>query len=164
MKLFNAYFNSFDSSKEPAFIVAMNKLQSLDLPVKFSFELLKGINEIEKHIAVFAEANRRLITKHWETNKQGQSSIEPWTPWMGAYLEDLNELCLIENDVDFVQFDRAILLDANVKLSISEIRLLKPMFIETPEEVTEREKREKEAKKVEAPLKEDVIKEEANNK
>lgn len=99
---------------------ALKDLVDRELPVLASYKLSKSLKAIQDELATYKEVELSLIKKHGTPDDKGGITIEPNTPAMKAYSDELRPVLEQEVDVKIypVRLDE---LGADVKFAPSKL-------------------------------------------
>lgn len=79
--------------------IGVEGLAKSDLSIGTKFKLHTLAKNLEQHVQFFQEENRRLVALHGVTDDSGNSTIAPASEGYNKFLEEMNEVALVEHEV-----------------------------------------------------------------
>lgn len=117
-------------------VEVLNKLNNMELPIKFSYSLYKNIKNISDELETYNERKSLLINKYALKDENGNividsdktvqlldDNIELWN-------KEINELLDIIVSVDIVKLDLNELANSNCNITPAELKVIEYLILE----------------------------------
>lgn len=117
-------------------VEVLNKLNNMELPIKFSYALYKNIKNISAELETYNEKKGQLISKYALKDENGdvlidsdktvqliEGNIELWN-------KGINELLDIIVNLDIVKLDLNELMNTSCSISPAELKIIEYLILE----------------------------------
>ncbi len=102
---------------------AFGRLLTQDLPVKYSFPIVKLVKKLNDDFAAIEEQRNGLVQKYGETS-DGQVTVQPNGKNFGEFVVEFSELMQMESEVEF---DKLLIPD-HITISGQDLAALEPFI------------------------------------
>lgn len=117
-------------------VEVLNKLNNMELPIKFSYELYKDIKNINAELDIYNEKKSQLISKYALKDENGDvlidsdKTVQLINENIDLWNKEINELLDIIVNIDIVKLDLNELINSNCSISPAELKIVEYLILE----------------------------------
>lgn len=117
-------------------VEVLNKLNNIELPIKFSYELYKDIKNINVELDIYNEKKSQLISKYALKDENGDvlidsdKTVQLINENIDLWNKEINELLDIIVNIDIVKLDLNELINSNCSISPAELKIVEYLILE----------------------------------